>query len=92
MTTENKTTTETKENKKTVDQIFVDKWNKGDSKSSIILAVYDTGTTVSGVLKVFQRYGVPMIYNHIFNVVSKRDGKVRTEKGIAADRPQLQVK
>lgn len=81
-------------NTKTVNpthKLFVEMWNKNESKSKIILAVYDTGLTVSGVLKVFQHFKVPMIYNHIYNVVSKARPSVRTEKGSASDRQKIEL-
>ena len=78
---------------KAVEGLFVKMWNEGSSKSKIILALYDEGLTVKEVNAVFQKYGVKMIYNHVYNVVSKaRPGPVRTDKQDAGTRTKLTVK
>ena len=45
------------------------------SKQTAIVTLYTSGKTVTEILKVFQDCKVKMIYNHIYNVISKKWSK-----------------
>lgn len=69
--------------RKELEKKFVDGWNKGMSKSGLILMLRKEGDLyIDEILMIFKKYGIKMIYNFIYNVELKNNCvKVRKGEG-----------